>query len=94
MTAKDRWGHETVKVDGKDVITHYYSENDGWTYKNRGPERSLVVDVHDAECAEAALRASGMKPEIIEALVAQLNKGHATLSYFLDRGDAWDKRST
>lgn len=90
--ATDRWGHEAVLHDGKPVIRHYYREDDGWGFMKSGPKRSIVVDVYDAARAEAAIRASGMKPAIIDDLIGQLKAGKQELSYYLDREWAWPEK--
>lgn len=53
MTAQDKWGYAYVYANGtvsetripgkKALIEYYYSENDGWTFMNRGPERSMRI---------------------------------------------------
>ncbi|MEA3429917.1 MAG: hypothetical protein U9R08_01455 [Nanoarchaeota archaeon] len=45
MTARDKYGHTSVKdKDGKVLFDYYYSENDGWTLKNRGFETDLEIN--------------------------------------------------
>jgi len=90
----DRWGHETWKVDGVDAITDYYSENDGWAFMRKGPERSLCVEVHDKDRAERALRARGYMPRVLDELLEQLFTGKNELRCYIGKGWATSKEES
>jgi hypothetical protein len=90
--ATDNWGHETIEVDGKKVMMHYYSEDDGWGFMKSGAKRSLIVEIYEPKMAEVAIRESGMLPKVIEKLLEQLKAGRTQLSYFVDNGFAWSEK--
>ncbi|MFH1064465.1 MAG: hypothetical protein V1729_05270 [Candidatus Woesearchaeota archaeon] len=53
MTAQDRWGYEYVYQNGtvsdaplkgkRALIEYHYSENEGWSFMRRGPEKSMRI---------------------------------------------------
>jgi hypothetical protein len=54
MTASDEYGHTYMRRNAineyrdppKDWIIHYwFSENDGWTFQNRGAERRIRIEI-------------------------------------------------
>ena len=53
MTAREKWGYQYVYHDGtvadaevpgrKYALCSFYTENDGWSFMNRGPEREMQI---------------------------------------------------